>query len=156
MLNLLRELLKDSSKSDRKLARILGVSQPTVSRTRNKLVTDGFIEHFTVIPDLPKMGFEILAVNCFRSRVNKELKEKAREITMANPNIVFSARCQGEGKNGIVISLHKSYTDYSRFITNIIAEGGDDIEEHETFLISLNDYVAKPLSLKYLAEVGKE
>ena len=156
MLNLLRELLKDSSKSDRKLARTLGVSQPTVSRTRNKLVRDGFIQHFTVIPNLPKMGFEILAINCFRSRVKAELTEKAREVTMANPSIIFSARCQGEGKNGIIISLHKNYTDYSRFITNIIAEGGDDIEEHETFLISLNDYIAKPLSLKYLADLNEE
>jgi len=153
MKKVLVELLKDSKKSDRKLAELVGVSQPTVTRTRSRLVKEGVIKEFTVIPDLPKMGFEILAINCFRSRVTKELADKARKVAMANPNIIFSARCQGEGKNEMIISLHKNYTDYSKFITNIISEGGDDIQEHETFLISLKDFIAKPFSLKYIAEL---
>jgi len=153
MKKLLAELLKNSKRSDREISKLLGVSQPTITRMRSRLVKEGMIKEFTVIPDLPKMGFEILAINCFRSRVKKELADKAREVTMANPNIIFSARCQGEGKNGIIISLHKNYTDYSKFITNIISERGDDIEEHETFLISLNDFIAKPFSLKYITEL---
>jgi len=39
MLRLLLELLKDSKRSDRELAKVLGVSQPTVSRTRSRLVS---------------------------------------------------------------------------------------------------------------------
>ena len=34
---LLSELMKDSRRSDRQLARALGVSQPTITRTRTKL-----------------------------------------------------------------------------------------------------------------------
>jgi len=34
---LLRELLKNSKRSDRDLAKILKVSQPTITRTRHKL-----------------------------------------------------------------------------------------------------------------------
>jgi len=54
MMKLLSELLKDSSRSDRKLGKILGVSQPTVSRTRNKLVKDEVIQQFTIIPTCQK------------------------------------------------------------------------------------------------------
>ena len=38
MMNLLLEFLKDSKRSDRELAKVLGVSQPTVTRMRQRLV----------------------------------------------------------------------------------------------------------------------
>jgi len=152
-MKLLLELLKDSSRSDRKLGKILGVSQPTVSRTRNKLVKDGVIKEFTIMPDLTEIGFEILAINCFRTKVSEKVSEKAREKTMKSPNILFSARCQGGGKNGITISLHRSYTEYSKFMSTVLSEGADEIEEHEIYLISLKDFIAKPFSLKYIAEL---
>jgi len=152
-MKLLLELLKDSSRSDRKLGKILGVSQPTVSRTRNKLVKDGVIKEFTIMPDLTEMGFEILAINCFRTKVSEKVSEKAREKTMKSPNILFSARCQGGGKNGITVSLHRNYTEYSKFMSKVLSEGADEIEEHETYLISLKDFIAKPFSLKYIAEL---
>ncbi|NIO38282.1 winged helix-turn-helix transcriptional regulator, partial [Candidatus Bathyarchaeota archaeon] len=45
---LLRELLKNSKRSDRELAKILGVSQPTVTRTRNRLEKNGMIQDYTI------------------------------------------------------------------------------------------------------------
>jgi DNA-binding Lrp family transcriptional regulator len=51
MMSLLLELLKDSKRSDRELAKVLGVSQPTVSRMRSRLVKEGVIRDFTVVPD---------------------------------------------------------------------------------------------------------
>ena len=59
---LLRELLKNSKRSDRDLAKILKVSQPTITRTRHKLEKSGMIQDYTIIPDFEKMGFEILVV----------------------------------------------------------------------------------------------
>ena len=41
MMSLLLELLKDSKRSDRELAKILGVSQPTITRLRHKLEKNG-------------------------------------------------------------------------------------------------------------------
>jgi DNA-binding Lrp family transcriptional regulator len=149
---LLFELLKDSKRSDRELAKVLGVSQPTVTRRRNKLVEEGIIREFTVIPDFVKMGYEIMAINCFKSQIKKELRDKAEKVTMTIPNIVFAARGHGMGKNAVVISMHKNYADYSTFITNILAEGGSDLEDYDSFVISLEDFVAKPFSLRYLAE----
>ncbi len=152
-MRLLFELLKDSKRSDRELAKVLGLSQPTVSRMRSRLVEKGVIREFTVIPDFVKMGYEIMAITGFKSKIKEGLAEKAIEVTMANPNIIFAARAQGMGKNAVVISMHKTYADFSRFISDIVIEGGDDVEDYDTILVSLGDLVVKPFSLKYLAEI---
>ncbi len=62
--SLLLELLKNSNRSDRELAKVLGVSQPTVSRIKKQLVTEGTVKEFSVIPDFAKMGYRIMAVSC--------------------------------------------------------------------------------------------
>jgi len=51
-MKLLSELIKGSSRSDRELARVIGTSQPTVTRARAKLEKEGFIEEYTIIPNL--------------------------------------------------------------------------------------------------------
>jgi len=152
MLSLLLELLKDSKRSDRELAKVLGVSQPTVSRMRSRLVKQGIIQDFTVIPDFVRMGYEIMAINCFKSKSSKELAEKAKKWMMSKPNIIFAAAAQGMGKNGIMISLHRDYTDFSNFLVEVMAEDETVMKEYDTMLISLKGRIVKPLSLKYLAE----
>jgi len=155
MYSLLLELLKDSKRSDRELAKVLGVSQPTVSRMRSRLVKEGIIQDFTIIPDFVKMGYEIMAINCFKSKNSKELAEKAKKWMMSKPNIIFAAAAQGMGKNGIMISLHRDYTDFSNFLAEVMAEDESVMEDYDTMLISLKGRIAKPLSLKYLAEQEK-
>ena len=152
MYSLLLELLKDSKRSDRELAKVLGVSQPTVSRMRSRLVKEGIIQDFTIIPDFVRMGYEIMAINCFKSKSSKELAEKAKKWIMSKPNIIFAAAAQGMGKNGIMISLHRDYTDFSNFLVEVMAEDESVMEDYDTMLISLKGRIAKPLSLKYLAE----
>jgi hypothetical protein len=56
------------------------------------------------------------------------------------------------GKNGVMISIHKDYTDFSDFLARHLTEWNDEIEDHDTLLISLKGKIVKPLSLKYLAE----
>ena len=153
MMKLLSELLKNSKKSDRELAKVLGMSQPTVSRMRNRLTKDGLIQEYTVVPDFAKLGFEILAVSFFKSREKKELTEKARKVTMSKPNIVLAAACEGMGMNGMLVSLHKNYSDYSNFIREIRLESGEYLESVSTYLVALSGLVIKPFSLKYLAEL---
>ena len=78
MMNLLLELLKDSKRSDRELAKVLGLSQPTVSRMRSRLVKEGVIKGFTVVPDFTKIGYEIMAITAIKMKVSKmvELEKK--------------------------------------------------------------------------------
>jgi DNA-binding Lrp family transcriptional regulator len=149
MMSLLLELLKDSKRSDRELAKVLGISQPTASRMRSRLVKEGMIRDFTVIPDFAKMGYEIMAISCFKSKVMEELEK----VTMARPNIIFTSSGQGMGKNSVMISLHKNYTDFSKFLRDLRSEFGDNLRDYDTMLISLREKAVKPLSLKYLAEL---
>ena len=153
MMSLLLELLKDSKRSDRKLAEVLGVSQPTVTRMRQRLVKEGMIQEFTVMPDFVKMGYEIMAITCVKTRnAITEPTEKAIEWGRKFPNIIFMANAEGMGKNGVMISLHKNFTEYSKFVRENLQYWGKDIQDHDTLLISLKGVIAKPLSLRYLAE----
>jgi len=155
MMKLLLELLKDSKRSDRELAKVLGVSQPTVSRMRQRLVKEGVIKEFTVIPDFVKMGYEIMAISCVKTKMRKltELEEKAEKWWKKYPNVIFVSRAQGMGKSGVMISLHKSYTDYSNFLSESLLEWREDVVEYDSMLIDLNGRIVKPFSLAYLAEL---
>jgi len=155
MMNLLLELLKDSKRSDRELAKVLRVSQPTVSRTRNRLTKEGFIRDFTIIPDFAKLDYQIAAFTLLRfSERTPELLEKAREWTKNQPSIIFAADGEGLGMGAIMISIHKNYADFSRLITTLKQDWQPNLREAESFLFSVSrpELVAKPFSLKYLAE----
>lgn len=153
MMKLLFELMKDSSRSDRKLAKVLGVSQSTVTRMRNKLVKDGMIRQFTIIPDFERMGYEILAITCFKGKAKKEFIERAKKWAIAKPNIIFAGRTEGMGKNGVMISIHRNFARFSEFFGDLMLDWGDDVEEYGTLLTPLQGIIVKPFSLKYLAEV---
>jgi len=149
----LLELLKDSKRSDRQIAETLGVSQPTITRIRKRLVEEGIIREFTIIPDLVKMGYEIMAISCVKLKeAVTELTEETVKWMMSFPNIIFAANAEGMGKNGVIISLHKNYTEYSKFVREQVMHWGKDIKDYDSVLICLKGVIAKPLSLRYLAE----
>ena len=154
MTKLLFALLKDSKKSDRQLAKILGVSQATVSRTRSRLVSEGMIKEFTIIPDFVKLGYELMAVSVgrFKTQSSPERIERGKKWTHQYSNILFASRAQGLGKNALVISLHKDYTDYDIFFRKIVSDWAQDTEDWESILLSLKGVIVKPLSFRYLAE----
>jgi DNA-binding Lrp family transcriptional regulator len=151
---LLRELLKNSRRSDRELAKVLGVSQPTITRARRKLVDEGIIKTFTLTPDPAKMGFEILAITFgkYMRASTPERVEKAREYMRGFPNVIFASRCEGRAKNGVIVSLHKNYSDYARFRNKLRVDWTDEMQNHESLLVPLKGIVVKPLSFEYLAE----
>jgi DNA-binding Lrp family transcriptional regulator len=55
---LLFELMKDSHRSDRQLAKALGISQPTVTRRRTML-EENLIEGYTIIPSLGESALSL-------------------------------------------------------------------------------------------------
>ena len=154
MRSLLFELMKNSKRSDRELAKVLGVSQPTVTRMRSRLVKEGVIREFTVIPDFAKMGYEIMAISCVKTKfpVTAESSDETTEWMMKFPNIIFVANAEGMGKNGVMISLHKNFTEYSKFVREQLMHWRNDMQDYDSMLISLKGIIAKPLSLRYLAE----
>ena len=154
-IRLLAELLKNSKKSDRELGKALGLSQATVSRTRTRLERDGVIQEYTVIPDFAKLGFELFAITTgwFKVPRDEKMQEKARAWMKKHPNIILSSRAQGMGKDAVVVSLHKDFTDYENFMVKLKSDWIDAVENYDSILVSLKGFMAKPFSLRYLAEI---
>jgi DNA-binding Lrp family transcriptional regulator len=159
LLGLLKEMLKNSKRSDREIANVMGVSQPTVSRTRSRLDKEGYVKTYTVIPDFGKLGYEILAFT-FTKMKSYPSQEKAGNIVQLaqewvsnRPNIIFAADGEGLGKDVITISFHRNYSEYADFMRTFAMEWGEIISGFDSFLVSLESgYKMKPLDLKYLAD----
>ncbi len=67
-LRIVSELMKNSRRSDRELAKAVGVSQPTVSRTIARLEKEGVLREYTVIPDFHKLGYNLMAITLVNVR----------------------------------------------------------------------------------------
>jgi DNA-binding Lrp family transcriptional regulator len=146
---LIAELLKNSRRSDRELAKVLGASQPTVTRVRRRLEKEGYIREYTAIPDFNKAGFQLAAFILVKIKTNlsAEEVEKARQISMkdmiekAPDEIVLFERGMGGGYDGIIISFHKNYSDYIRIIERIKEYPFVDASATLSFLIDLNEKI---------------
>lgn len=153
-LRLISELIKNSRRSDRELAKAIGISQPTVSRIRVRLEKQGLVD-YSAVPNLAKLGFEIIAVTLAKRNYKKQPEvnvQKARDFVKRYSNIIFVASGSGLGKDRILVSIHRNYSDYSKFVQEMKAEWGG-WAELESFLISLaGKDVVQPLSLKPFAE----
>ncbi len=154
MRSLVSELLKDSKRSDREMAKILKTSQPTITRMRHTLIKEGIIREFTVMPDLAKLGYEIMAVTIAKAKttLTPEEQETAKKLVLKEPRVIFVASAEGMGRNGVMISVHKNYADFRDFMNNLKFNSSGYMEDVDSMLISLkSNTIAKPLSLSYLA-----
>jgi len=159
-LKILSGLMKNSKISDRKLANSVGVSQPTVTRKRAKMEKELSFE-YTVIPDFAKLGMEIMAFHFVRwnpahthdMKVHEKILDK---FLSDHPNIIFISYGQGLGMSRIIISIHKNYSQYVTYMTELKKEWGTNAVEDATFIISLEGDITKiPLTFKYLADYIK-
>ena len=154
---LLRELLKNSKRSDRELAKTLNVSQPTISRARHKLEKSGIIKDYTIIPDFKKMGFElmtILLVKINPEAMSPETMIKAKEYaTKAHPHVILSTLGEGMGMNGVAISFHKNYTEFQRHLNQLRTEWKDFLQDIQIFIVTIEEGEFKGFSLTYLGDI---
>lgn len=156
---ILAALMKNAKISDRQLAKEIGVSQPTVTRRRARLEREA-IDGYTTIPKWKVLGFEILAFTFVKSKQDLWLKEKydvtrdrGRQWLMQHPNILMSGGCRGMNMNGFLVSVHKSYSDFDKFMTEHRMQLGDMVTDVESVIVNLEGPdILKPLHLKYLGE----
>jgi DNA-binding Lrp family transcriptional regulator len=158
LLRLLKEMLRNAKRSDREIARELGVSQPTVTRTRSRLEKE-YIETYTVVPDFAKLGYEILAFTFIKMKAYLSADESGKILKRASdwahqhPNIVFAADGEGLGKDLVMVSFHKDYSLYSEFMRIFAMDWRDMIGDFSSFLVNVGSRSKiKPFDLKYLAE----
>jgi len=156
---ILFELMKNAKRSDRQLAKLLRVSQPTVSR-RRAFIERELIDGYTAVPKWKKLGYEILAITLVKTKSGLASKEKyaavrkrGLEWLMQQPNIIMSGGCRGMGMSAFMISVHKNYSDYDEFMYRYRLELADTVEDLQTVIVNLaGREILKPLNLKYLAE----
>jgi DNA-binding Lrp family transcriptional regulator len=154
---ILFELMKDSHRSDRQLAKSLGVSQPTVTR-RRAMLEENFIEGYTVIPKFGQIGFEIAAFTFLKSKLKlkkgdekNQALQKMREWYMKQPNVILVLEGRGMGWDAVCISLHENFSNFAEFIRAHDSELSEWVIESQTFHADLKaGIVIKPLHLKYL------
>lgn len=154
---LLGELLKNSRRSDRELAKALGTSQPTVTRRRAN-IEKNFIDGYTAIPKWEKIGFEIVAFTLVRHNITyakPEVREaafrKVEEWMMKQPNVVFAIDGQGMGWDGIFVSFHKNYSEFIEFMKKHNSELSEFLIDCQSFISNISPTtIRKPFHLKYL------
>jgi DNA-binding Lrp family transcriptional regulator len=158
---LVSALMKNSRSSDRKLAKSLGVSQPTVTRLRSRLEKEGYIQEYTMLPNLAKLGFEILAFTFYKLNVPLSTAEiaEARQTIMNRAQISPTAVIMALGGFGgidadrVIVSFHKNYSDYVDFLKGVRQVPNVIIAESKNFLVDLKaDTHFFPLSFSRLAE----
>ena len=155
---ILFELMKDSHRSDRQLAKALGVSQPTVTR-RRAMLEENFIEGYTVIPKFGQIGFEIAAITFLKSKLKyatgeekTQALQKMKEWFMKQTNVILALDGRGMGWDTVCISLHENFENFAEFIRALDSELSDWVVESQTFNADLKGgIVIKPFHLKYLA-----
>ena len=147
MIDLLYELMKNSRRSDRQLAKAVGVSQPTITRMRKTLEKKGYIYGYTLVPALDKIGFEIMAFNFLSADITEDFVKKIREWTVKSRKVIFSSLGGGlNGKTMVITSIHRDFTDFSTFIQSLESSFRSEIKSVDSFLCSLKTDVIQHLS----------
>jgi DNA-binding Lrp family transcriptional regulator len=146
------ELMKNSRRSDRELAKAIGVSQPTISRTIAKLERDHVLREYTVIPDFKKLGYHICALTFANFETPSDLEAMRKLIAEYGkrleeiPQAVVIERGLGEDANGVVISFHENYSKYVEFARWLKQFEFSSRYKLGSFMIDLDDKV----HLRYL------
>jgi len=159
---LLFELVKNSKRSDRELAKVLRVSQPTITRARTRLEKENFITRYTVFPDFAKIGFELIAFNFTTLKPSQssdiERMQKLRsEWAKDNSNVILEVGGEGLGANSLMISIHKNYTDFASFIAKYRTEWASYLQDLKSFIISVpnRSLIVKDLSFNDLGKMSR-
>lgn len=156
MNKLLRELIRDSRRSDRELARAIGASQPTV--TRNRKLLESYIRSYTIVPEFHKVGYEILALTFAKAKTyGREQVEKkldlAKEWVTEHPNVLFASDGEGLGKDAVLVSVHRDYSKYADFVREYTMKFSNFITDVQSFIVSLKTGILiKPFDLAYLSD----
>jgi DNA-binding Lrp family transcriptional regulator len=145
-MKLISELMKNSRRSDRELAKAIGISQPTVSRIINKLEKEGIIKEYTMIPDFKRLGYEIMALTFFgkqepgNEEERAELRTAALEMEKKTPqaNLVV-VNGIGLQKGRVAVTLYRDYSNYVEGMNIIKSLPHIDADKIESFLVDLND-----------------
>lgn len=145
-LKLIAELIKNSRRSDRELAKQLHVSQPTVTRIRTKIEKEGIIRAYTIIPDFARLGYQIASVSFAKlkeipsRKTFEDVGRQTRELEKKNPSpTICSMRGIGCSADYVSVAFHKTYSEYAQYMRYLRKFPHVKVDEIESFVIDLSD-----------------
>ena len=145
-LKLIAELMKNSRRSDRELAKAIGTSQPTATRIRRRLEKEGYIKEYTMIPDFVRLGYGILAFNFanFRKPLGREecaeLHKRTIKMDRDYPTAnLLAMNGIGLGKERISAALFEDYTSFAKAVSLAKQIPNVDSSSVESFVVDLKD-----------------
>ncbi len=115
---LLRELLIDSKRSYRELARSIGVSTATVINRVQRLESSGVIKGYTIIVDHERLGFELTVVT--EITVSKGRLIEVEEAVSKLPNVCAVYDVTGL-TDAMVVAKFRSRRELSKFTKGLLA-----------------------------------
>jgi len=141
---LIKELILNSRRSDRDLAKEIKVTQPTVGRIRKTIEKENYLSGYTATPNLSKINIELIAFTTLKwTDYNKTDKLRQFEDFIRKSDLTFFS-APGEGFNGktkIMMTFHKDYKNYELFLRSIRADWAKLIDEMDTFLVSTSNII---------------
>lgn len=135
------ELLTNSRRSDREIAKALGISQPTTTRRRVGLEEEKIVQRYIAVPDLAKAGFTIVAITVGSLSRNRTLYKN--DMQRFEKNVIFMANGKGLNGNLILISVHRDYASLVSFCSGLAVSGIDS----QSFLIDPATQILKPFNM---------
>jgi len=158
-LRLMSELMQNSRRSDREIAKALAISQPAVSRIIKKLEKEGYIREYTMIPDFGKLGFQMLALIFFKLRhpLDSHEVDEMRRITSVELDegccgIIMLEGGMGLGYDGVIIGYFCNYVSYLKYRSMLKGCPFLDVYQTEDFLVSLDEeFHYRPLTISQTA-----
>jgi DNA-binding Lrp family transcriptional regulator len=155
---MLSELIKNSRRSDRELAKAIGTSQPTATRIRNKLEKEGYLNEYTAFPNFSKIGYTILALTFMKldpkltlSEFEEFRKRHQEAISKKTYAIILAKRGMGLKFDAVILSLHQNYASYDDFRHYLQRSMGEYMEDIDTFLSNLEEQSNLPFTFSLLA-----
>jgi DNA-binding Lrp family transcriptional regulator len=158
-LKLISELMKNSRRSDRELAKAIGTSQPTVSRMIKKLEKEGIVKEYTMIPDFSKLGYQLM--NFLFVKVNRARPEDLEHASKATAEEVhknvfpdlLNEGGLGMDFDGITVTLHRNYSDFTDQMRYARTRSFVQPDHVESFLVDLrNPTHYRSLTLSVVAD----
>lgn len=139
------ELLKDGRKPDKHIAQLLKLTQPTVTRIRQRLEKEKIIRGYRAVVDEKTAGLSLSAITFFDWRDYSETEQinEALAYITKMPEVVYFARGEGlRGKTFVMITFHKTFAGYQEFTKKLRERYGKQMAYVEEF-ISATDTIHK-------------
>ncbi len=162
-LKVLFALMALAGKSDKVISKTLGMSNSALSRRRNKLEQEGYIQEYTIIPDFHKMGLEVIAITLTSTSgtITQEQLRNVRDLVSKHPEVLCVLEDRGlAGTNWASITVHKNYDGFIELYKQVEEEllalhRGQQIPPYEThtMMFHTSKLAPKPISLRDIESI---